>query len=237
VGYRRRLIEAIRAKGIEDLELLQYFDRVPRHHFLPQGVLPRAYEDAPLPIGYGQTASQPSLQALYLQVLRPEPHERVLEIGTGSGYLPALLALMADRVYSVERVRELSARARKALDGLELRNNIACYDAPDDLLEATDSKWAREGSDELESFTKGLRATDQGDPANLTLTGHSYGTTMVGTAATTEGVVVAVREHDEAHTEAKDEAAEVDSVHERRTLGARSLPSIARTPSNREAPK
>jgi protein-L-isoaspartate(D-aspartate) O-methyltransferase len=122
VGYRRRLIEAIRAKGIEDLELLQYFDRVPRHHFLPQGVLPRAYEDAPLPIGYGQTASQPSLQALYLQVLRPEPHERVLEIGTGSGYLTALLALMADRVYSVERVRELSARARKALDGLELRN-------------------------------------------------------------------------------------------------------------------
>ena len=71
----------------------------------------RAYEDAPLPIGHGQTVSQPSLQALYLSVLRPGRRESVLEIGTGSGYLTALLALMADRVYSVERVRELSLRA------------------------------------------------------------------------------------------------------------------------------
>lgn len=122
VGYRRRLIEEIRRTGIEDLEILQLFDQVPRHLFLPPGVLPRAYEDAPIPIGYGQTASQPSLQALYLQILRPGPEDRVLEIGTGSGYLTALLARTADRVYSVERVRELSARARKALDRMELRN-------------------------------------------------------------------------------------------------------------------
>ena len=65
-GYRRRLIEDIRSKGIEDLEILQIFDQVPRHSFLPEGVLNRAYEDAPLPIGYHQTASQASLQALYL---------------------------------------------------------------------------------------------------------------------------------------------------------------------------
>ena len=122
VGYRRKLIEDIRAHGIEDLELLQLFDRVPRHLFVPEGIWPRAYEDAPLPIGYSQTASQPSLQAYYLTLLRPRPDEKVLEIGTGSGYLTALLALTADRVYSVERVRELSQRARKALDLLSLRN-------------------------------------------------------------------------------------------------------------------
>ncbi len=122
VGYRRKLIEEIRGRGIEDLELLQLFDRVPRHIFLPEGVWPRAYEDAPLPIGFGQTASQPSLQAYYIDLLRPGSEDTVLEIGTGSGYLTALLALRANRVYSVERVRELSQRARRALDLLELRN-------------------------------------------------------------------------------------------------------------------
>jgi protein-L-isoaspartate(D-aspartate) O-methyltransferase len=122
VGYRRRLIEEIRGHGIDDLEVLQFFDHVPRHLFVPEGVWPRAYEDAPIPIGYSQTASQPSLQAYYLTLLRPESDEKILEIGTGSGYLTALLSLMADRVYSVERVRELSQRARKALDALALRN-------------------------------------------------------------------------------------------------------------------
>ena len=122
VGYRRHLIEEIRAHGIEDLEVLQLFDQVPRHLFVPEGVWPRAYEDAPIPIGYQQTASQPSLQAYYLTLLKPRREEKVLEIGTGSGYLTALLALTADRVYSVERVRELSQRARKALDALSLRN-------------------------------------------------------------------------------------------------------------------
>jgi len=122
VGYRRKLIEEIRSHGIDDLETLQLFDVVPRHVFLPEGVWPRAYEDAPIPIGFSQTASQPSLQAYYLSLLAPEPDEKVLEIGTGSGYLTALLCLMADRVYSVERVRELSQRARKALDGLGIKN-------------------------------------------------------------------------------------------------------------------
>jgi len=116
------MIEEIRATGIEDLGLLQLFDRVPRHLFLPEGVHPRAYEDLPIPIGWGQTASQPSLQAHYLNILRPGPQDRILEIGTGSGYLTALLSLMAERVYSVERIRELSVRARRALDHLELRN-------------------------------------------------------------------------------------------------------------------
>jgi protein-L-isoaspartate(D-aspartate) O-methyltransferase len=122
IGQRRALIETIRERGIEDLEILRMFDEVPRHLFLPEGVWPRAYEDAAVPIGFGQTASQPSLQAFYLRVLAPQRHEKVLEIGTGSGFLTALLAGLADRVYSVERVRDLSARARKALDALEIRN-------------------------------------------------------------------------------------------------------------------
>ena len=115
-GYRRRLIEVIRSRGIDNLEILQHFDEIPRHRFLPEGVWNRAYEDTPIPIGFQQTASQPSLQALYLDILKPTTTEKVLEIGTGSGFLTALLSRMADRVYSVERIRELSSRARKALD-------------------------------------------------------------------------------------------------------------------------
>ena len=124
IGHRRKQIEEIRAKGIDDLETLQYFDVVPRHIFIPEVLWPRAYEDAPLPIGFGQTASQPSLQAYYLQLLSPNSDEKVLEIGTGSGYLTALLALASDRVYSIERLSELSKRARKVLDSLSA-NNVA----------------------------------------------------------------------------------------------------------------
>jgi protein-L-isoaspartate(D-aspartate) O-methyltransferase len=119
---RRDLIERIRERGIEDLEILRAFDQVPRHLFVPEAVQHRAYEDAPLPIGFGQTASQPSLQALYLQVLRPQPEDRVLEIGTGSGYQTALLAHLAGNVYSIERLRELSVRARRVLDLLRISN-------------------------------------------------------------------------------------------------------------------
>ena len=121
-GYRRKLIEEIRGHGVSDLGILQLFDRVPRHDFLPEGVQPRAYEDAPIPIGFGQTASQPSLQALYLSILSPTVDDVVLEIGTGCGFLTALLCLVADRVYSIERVRELSQRSRRALDHFGVKN-------------------------------------------------------------------------------------------------------------------
>jgi protein-L-isoaspartate(D-aspartate) O-methyltransferase len=119
---RRALIEEIRQHGIHDLEVLRAFDRVPRHLFLPQAVWHRAYEDAPVPIGFGQTASQPSLQALYMQLLELRPSDRVLEIGTGTGFQTAVLAQLVDRVYSVERIRELSARARAVLDELRISN-------------------------------------------------------------------------------------------------------------------
>jgi protein-L-isoaspartate(D-aspartate) O-methyltransferase len=119
---RRQLIETIRERGIDDLEVLRTFDLIPRHLFLPEAVQHRAYEDAPLPIGYGQTSSQPSLQALYLQTLALGPGDRVLEIGTGTGFQTALLARLAGHVYSVERVRELSMRARTVLDQLRIGN-------------------------------------------------------------------------------------------------------------------
>ncbi|MGH7504192.1 MAG: protein-L-isoaspartate(D-aspartate) O-methyltransferase [Longimicrobiales bacterium] len=119
---RRELIEALRELGIEDLPVLRAFDMVSRHVFLPDAVQHRAYEDAPLPIGFGQTASQPSLQAMYLQILQLQPEDRVLEVGTGSGFQTALIAQLAGHAYSIERVRELSARARTALDALRISN-------------------------------------------------------------------------------------------------------------------
>lgn len=121
-GQRRSLIEQLQEKGIRDLEILRAFDLVPRHEFVPHAVGHRAYEDAPVPIGFGQTASQPSLQALYMQLLQLESSEKVLEIGTGSGFQTAVLAQLVNRVYSVERVRALSIRAREALDGQRISN-------------------------------------------------------------------------------------------------------------------
>lgn len=122
VAQRRALIERMAERGIRDLDILRLFDLVHRHEFVPQAVWHRAYEDAPLPIGFGQTASQPSLQALYMQLLEIGPRDKVLEIGTGSGFQTAVLAHLADRVYSVERIRELSVRARDAIDRQRLSN-------------------------------------------------------------------------------------------------------------------
>jgi protein-L-isoaspartate(D-aspartate) O-methyltransferase len=121
-AQRAALIERVRERGIRDMEILRAIDQTPRHEFVPAAVAHRAYEDAPIPIGFGQTASQPSLQALYIQLLELGAHDKVLEIGTGSGFQTALLAQLVDRVYSVERIRELSVRARDALDRLRLHN-------------------------------------------------------------------------------------------------------------------
>ncbi len=122
VGQRRALIGRLQERGIRDLEVLRAFDLVPRHLFVPQEVAHRAYEDAPVPIGFGQTASQPSLQALYMQIVALRPTDKVLEIGTGSGFQTAVLAQLVERVYSVERIRALSIRARQALDQLRISN-------------------------------------------------------------------------------------------------------------------
>ena len=121
-AQRERLIETMQDRGITDLAVLQAFSRVQRHLFVPEAVRHRAYDDAPVPIGFGQTASQPSLQALYMQRLGIEHHHRILEIGTGSGYQTAVLALLGGQVYSVERIAGLSQRARRVLDDMRLSN-------------------------------------------------------------------------------------------------------------------
>jgi protein-L-isoaspartate(D-aspartate) O-methyltransferase len=121
-GKRRALIGVMQERGIRDLSVLRAFDAVHRHEFLPEAVRHAAYEDRPVPIGFGQTASQPSLQALYMQVLQLRPTDRVLEVGTGCGFQTAVLAQLAERVYSVERIRELAVRARETLDALRISN-------------------------------------------------------------------------------------------------------------------
>jgi len=121
-GPRRRLIETLQANGIRDLAVLRAFDEVPRHLFVPTGVRHRAYDDAALPIGSGQTISQPSIHALYLDELRLTGQERVLEIGTGSGFQTALLARLAAQVFTVERVPALMDRAKVVLRELQVNN-------------------------------------------------------------------------------------------------------------------
>ncbi|HEX7977993.1 MAG TPA: protein-L-isoaspartate(D-aspartate) O-methyltransferase [Gemmatimonadaceae bacterium] len=112
-GARRRLVETLREKGIKDLAVLRAFDLTPRHAFVPTGVRHRAYEDAPLPIGSGQTISQPSIHARYLEMLELKGQERVLEIGTGSGYQTVLLSHLVAQVFTIERIAALYTIARE----------------------------------------------------------------------------------------------------------------------------
>jgi protein-L-isoaspartate(D-aspartate) O-methyltransferase len=121
-GQRRALIGVMQERGIRDLNVLRAFDLIHRHEFVPEAVRHHAYTDAPVPIGFGQTASQPSLQALYMQVLDLQRTDKVLEVGTGCGFQTAVLAQLVDRVYSVERIRELATRAREKLDDLRISN-------------------------------------------------------------------------------------------------------------------
>lgn len=121
-GARRRLVETLQESGISDLAVLHAFEQTPRHLFVPSGVRHRAYEDSALPIGSGQTISQPSVHARYLQLLQLKGHEKVLEVGTGSGYQTVLLAHLAARVFSIELVPELLERARDVIAACEVRN-------------------------------------------------------------------------------------------------------------------
>lgn len=109
-------------RGISDQKVLQAFLKVPRHIFVPPERQDAAYADYPLPIGEGQTISQPYIVALMTELLGLTGKERVLEIGTGSGYQTAILAELSAQVYSVERFQELSGRAMETLSALEYRN-------------------------------------------------------------------------------------------------------------------
>lgn len=107
----------IRARGISDSRVLEAMLRVPRHEFVPEPSRAQAYEDHPLPIGDGQTISQPYIVAVMLESLELTPNDKVLEVGTGSGYVTALLAELAAQVFSVERHASLAESARKLLAG------------------------------------------------------------------------------------------------------------------------
>ncbi len=121
-GYRARLVEQLRAQGINDLAVLRAVGETPRHLFVPEALLRSAYEDVALPIGRGQTISRPLTHARYLEALELKGRERVLEIGTGSGYQAALLSQLVAQVFSVERLAQLASRAREAITLADLRN-------------------------------------------------------------------------------------------------------------------
>jgi protein-L-isoaspartate(D-aspartate) O-methyltransferase len=123
-GYRERLVEILRGKGIRDLAVLHAVAEVPRHLFVPEYLWHRAYDDAALPIGNGQTISQPWVQARSLEALSLAATDTVLEVGTGSGYQTALLSRLAGTVVSIERVRELSEQARDALQRAGMERHV-----------------------------------------------------------------------------------------------------------------
>lgn len=120
---RTRMVETqLRARAIGDPRVLKVMEAMPRHLFVDEGLIDQAYSDNPLPIGEKQTISQPYIVALMTESLELKGKERVLEIGTGSGYQTAILAQLAERVFSIERVAVLAARARKILDKLQCYN-------------------------------------------------------------------------------------------------------------------
>lgn len=121
---RDRLAKKLQEDGIEDQAILEIIKEVPRHIFVDEALASRAYENTALPIGHGQTISQPYVVALMTQALmldRPRPG-RVLEIGTGCGYQTAVLARLVERVYSVERIPALHQKARERINALGLHN-------------------------------------------------------------------------------------------------------------------
>ncbi len=120
-GLRRRLIEELRSKGIADERVLEAMGRIPRHLFMDDAFLRHAYQDKAFPIAAGQTISQPFTVAVQTALLNIGRRDKVLEIGTGSGYQAAVLAEMGARVYTIERQRELYRKAQLMLNSLGYR--------------------------------------------------------------------------------------------------------------------
>lgn len=122
-SQRRKMVKRqIEARGVKHRAVLDAMRRVQRHLFLPEMARPFAYEDRPLSIGEGQTISQPFMVALMSAALMPRSSDRVLEIGTGSGYQTAVLAEIVEKVYTVERIPSLLERAKKVLDEIGYQN-------------------------------------------------------------------------------------------------------------------
>jgi protein-L-isoaspartate(D-aspartate) O-methyltransferase len=122
-GQRQRMVEQqLKPRGIKDERVLAAMARVPREEFIPADVRGDAYEDGPLPIGYDQTISQPYIVAFMTEQLRPRPNDRVLEIGSGSGYQAAILANLVADVYTIEIVEPLAKTAEATLQRLGYKN-------------------------------------------------------------------------------------------------------------------
>jgi protein-L-isoaspartate(D-aspartate) O-methyltransferase len=120
---RHRMVERqLAQRGITDERVLQAMREVPRHRFVPEDLWDMAYRDTPLPIGHGQTISQPYIVAYMTQMLHLTPNDRVLEVGTGSGYQAAILSRLAKQVYTIERIEELAQRAEQVLRELDYDN-------------------------------------------------------------------------------------------------------------------
>jgi len=112
-GLRKKLVDEVRRKGIEDERVLDAINTLPRHYFMDSSFLEHAYEDKAFPIGQGQTISQPYTVAFQTQLLEVEKNDKILEIGTGSGYQAAVLYLMGAKVFSIERQRELFLKSKE----------------------------------------------------------------------------------------------------------------------------
>lgn len=124
IGIRTELMQDELGKAALDDRVLAAMLRVPRHFFVPEPLAALAYQDSPLPIGFGKTISQPFIMALMTDLLAPEPHEAVLEVGTGLGYQAAILAELASRVWSVEIVEEFATEAQARLSGSGRRATV-----------------------------------------------------------------------------------------------------------------
>lgn len=122
---KRMARDQVARRGIADPRIVDAIERVPRHEFVPPEYLDLACDDGPLPIGFGQTISQPYVVAYMVDALGLTPHTRVLEIGTGSGYQTAILSRLAERVYTIEIVPELAVRAARTLHRLGVSNVVA----------------------------------------------------------------------------------------------------------------
>ena len=121
-GLRKKLVQTVRNKGISDPGVLEAIGNVPRHVFFDKTFLEHAYEDKAFPIGAGQTISQPSLVAYMTELLQLRKDDKVLEIGTGSGYQAAILAELVDSVFTIEIIEPLGERAKNLLDELGYEN-------------------------------------------------------------------------------------------------------------------
>ena len=124
---RDRLVARLREEGISDMAVLEVIRNIPRHLFVDEALASRAYEDTALPIGYNQTISQPYVVAVMTQLIIRGNPQKVLEIGTGSGYQAAVLAQLVPKVYTVERIEPLATQARQRFRQLGLRNIRASY--------------------------------------------------------------------------------------------------------------